>query len=129
MNTTQIQQASRDSVEHNKPFPEVLAELAEAGVERYHADLIQLRRTCYSAEGETVFTPLQVKLTGPVPPRADMGLVRSAIRSIQQGQLGYVDFLQRIFAAGITDYFVYLSGQRAVYVDRRGGNHVEVFPS
>lgn len=128
MNTKQIEQACRDSVERNKPFPEVLAVLADAGVERYHADLVQCRKTYYSPEGETAATTFAVTLPGPVPARANMVEVRAAISAIQGRQLGYVDFLRRILAAGITDYFVYLAGKRAVYVDRAGESHIEKFP-
>ena len=103
--------------------------LAGAGVERYHADLLQLCKTHYSASGESAAIPLGVQLAGTIPAMADMAEVQSAIGAIQHQELGYADFLQRIFAAGITDYFVYLAGRRAVYVDRTGESHIERFPS
>lgn len=128
MKTGLIRQACLDSVRHDKPFPEVVQVLREAGVERYHADLVRHEMTYYDDEGEVFTVRPDYHLSSAVPASADLAKVRAAIAAIQQRQIGYVEFLRLILAAGIVEYFVFLAGRRAVYVGRQGDSHVEWFP-
>jgi uncharacterized protein YbcV (DUF1398 family) len=130
MNTELIKQACRDSIEKSKPFPEVVAMLDEAGVERYHADLNQRQNTYYDAAGHAFTNRLKdVELTGETPLHGDLSRVREAIRLSQQNAHTYREFLQKIYSAGFPVYDVYLTGRQAVYTDRCGERHVEKFPS
>lgn len=130
MNTATINtmhECSVGSIENNMPFPDVVQRLAGAGVEFYHADLVRREKTYYLPDGEThveamAFAP------GPIAECFSAEAVKNAVKSIQRGELTYIQFLHRIMDAGTTHYYVFLSGKRAVYSGRQGENYVEYFP-
>lgn len=108
-------------------FPEVVAMLAEAGVERYHADLVRAEMTFYMPDGATETTSSAPLANAPAPAFSAAGVER-AVRDIQGGRLLYKAFCQRIAEAGCVGYFVSLAGRRAVYYGRTIDTHVEGFP-
>jgi uncharacterized protein YbcV (DUF1398 family) len=108
-------------------FPEVVRMIAEAGVERYHADLVCATKTYYLPDG-------RFEVVGCMPvekPAAAFSApaVEAAVRTIQRGEIAYREFCRRIAAAGCVGYFVTVAGRRAVYYGRTGDTHVEWFPS
>jgi uncharacterized protein YbcV (DUF1398 family) len=108
-------------------FPEVVRRLCAAGVERYHVDLTRNEKTYYLPCGESHVVPM----AGPGEPIAegfDAGAVEAAVRAVQRGEFGYVEFLRRVRAAGCVGYFAQLAGRRVQYVGRTGDAHVEPFP-
>lgn len=58
MNTQIVSEASRATLAWTLPFPEIVGKLMETGVEYYHVDYVALRKTFYSATGDTVITPI-----------------------------------------------------------------------
>ena len=54
-------------------------------------------------------------------------IVQQAVHAIQQGEIGYRAFCERIADAGCVGYFVSLAGKRAVYYGRTLAAHVEWF--
>jgi uncharacterized protein YbcV (DUF1398 family) len=98
----------------------------EAGVERYHADLVAGRKTYYLPDGD--FEEVEVnKLRGAALEFSPEG-VEKAVRAIQRQEIGYREFCRLIADAGCVGYFVSLAGRRAVYYGRTGDEHVEWFP-
>jgi uncharacterized protein YbcV (DUF1398 family) len=109
-------------------FPEVVAKLAGAGVERYHADLLRAEKIYYLPSGES--QRVQAAPIAAVPPAAfTADGVAAAVRAIQRQQIKYREFCERIAEAGCVGYFVSLAGRRAVYYGRTGDSYVEPFPS
>ncbi len=108
-------------------FPEVIGRLAEAGVERYHADLQRAEKTFYLPDG-TSHVARAKSIDGPVADDFDATAVEAAIRAVQKREIGYGEFCERIAAAGCASYIVSLSGRRAVYYGRTGEIFVEPFP-
>ena len=107
-------------------FSEVVKALAEAGVERYLADLVTSTKTYYLPDGsfETVAchdAPAPAVVFSPDG-------VKAAVRAIQQGRIRYMEFCAQVAAAGCVGYFVTLAGRRAVYYGRDGETYVEWFP-
>ena len=50
----EVMQECTDASDHERiTFPEVVARLARAGVERYHADLLRAEKIYYSPSGES----------------------------------------------------------------------------
>lgn len=136
MNTSTRQipeECVRDSFQ-NVPFPQIVQRLMHAGFERYHADLARHEKTFYlpSGDSHTVCDPERVEQAGikdqPIPEHFNPEAVRSALRAIQQQQIGYAEFLRQIMAAGTVSYFVYLAGKRVHYVGRKGDIYTEWFP-
>jgi len=109
-------------------FPDVLAKLAAAGVERYHADYTRGEITYYWPDGrsEVVAAPHEAHPTGD---RFDAVAVAEAVRASQQGTHTYRDFIRKTTAAGCVGYFVQLTGRQVQYFGRRGEAHVEKFPN
>jgi uncharacterized protein YbcV (DUF1398 family) len=107
-------------------FPEVVRKLAGAGVEWYHTDYLRAEHTYYLPNGET-----HIEAMGTLPAAAvefcDAG-VDAAVRSIQRGEIKYVEFVRRTLAAGCVGYFVRIAGRHAIYFGRRGEQHMEPFP-
>jgi uncharacterized protein YbcV (DUF1398 family) len=123
-----VHDCTRASDEERLTFPEVVAKLAAAGVEQYHADLRRAEKTYYMPDGES-----RVVASAPVAERAADAFsaagVEAAVRAIQAQKLGYRAFCERIAAAGCVGYIVSLAGRRAVYFGRTGESFVEPFPA
>ncbi|MGE0254306.1 MAG: DUF1398 domain-containing protein [Alphaproteobacteria bacterium] len=108
-------------------FPQVLGLLAQAGVERYHADLSRAEKTYYLPDGRSLVTAGALLEAAPQTAFSAAGVDR-ALREIQAGGLDYRQFCARIAQAGCVGYHVSLAGRRAVYYGRTGETHVEMFP-
>ncbi len=108
-------------------FPEVLARLQGAAVERYTADLVRGEKTYYRTDGDSCV--VAGKPVGHQPACAfDATGVEAAIRASQARVIDYAEFCHRVVAAGCVGYVVSLTGRRAVYFGRTGETHVEPFP-
>ena len=117
-------EATRASDEERISFSDVVEALMKAGVERYHADLLAGTKTYYMPDGSFEITHGR-GLHAANDFRGD--IVQQAVHAIQQGEIGYRAFCDRIAAAGCVGYFVSLAGQRAVYYGRTLAAHVEWF--
>jgi len=123
-----VQECTDGSDRERVTFPEVVAKLAGAGVERYHADLQRAEKIYYLPSGES--QRVQAAPIAAVPPAAfTADGVAAAVRAIQRQQIKYREFCERIAEAGCVGYFVSLAGRRAVYYGRTGDSYVEPFPS
>jgi uncharacterized protein YbcV (DUF1398 family) len=118
--------ATEESDAERASFPEVVKALTEAGIERYHADLVGAIKTYYTPGGEVETVPCH--RSGPCGRDFDAGGVEAAVRAIQKRAIGYGEFCRQIAAAGCVGYFVSMAGKRAVYYGRTGDSHVEGFP-
>ena len=56
----------------------------------------------------------------PVAHTFDVDGVKEAIRRVQKAETSYIEFMGQISAAGVTHYWVYLTGKKAVYVGAAG---------
>jgi uncharacterized protein YbcV (DUF1398 family) len=122
-----VRACTRGSDAGSVSFGEVVAALIEAGVERYHADLVRSEKTYYLAGGasETVRNdPIDIT---PAQHFSAEG-VDAAVRSVQTAKINYKTFCERVMAAGCVGYLVSMAGQRVVYYGRSGDSHVERFP-
>ncbi|MGE0269486.1 MAG: DUF1398 domain-containing protein [Candidatus Omnitrophota bacterium] len=127
MDTQVIQQATSRSLQGTITFGEVVRDLLAIGVESYDADLVRMEKTYYMPNGETHIEKLGIK--GPAISRDfSREAVVAALKAIQKQEINYVEFLNRILAAGTTRYIVFLTGRKAVYYGRKGEFHVEDFP-
>ena len=128
MNTELVQQAALATLQGTKPFPEIVGMLLEAGVEYYHVDYVRLRKTFYSAEGETTVTSINYEGLPPVNADFDLAAVRADILDSQRNGQKYHDFTRRAMEAGVQGYFGFLRGKRVTYFGRQGEQHTEWFP-
>lgn len=119
-----VRETARASDEERISFPDVVEALTEAGVERYHADLLAGTKTWYMPDGSFEITQGRAMHAA----KDFMGdSVKQAVHAIQHGEIGYRAFCERIAAAGCVGYFVSLVGLRAVYYGRTLAAHVEWF--
>ena len=109
-------------------FPEVVLKQMQAGVERYHADLLRAEKIYYLPSGELHRVAASPVKAVPAQSFAADG-VAAAVRAIQQKRIEYREFCERIAQAGCVGYMVSLAGQRAVYYGRSGDSYVEPFPA
>ena len=123
-----ITECTRGSAEERITFPEVVAKLTAAGVERYRADLLRGERVYFLPDGESVVQDAHAAKTTPAMAFSASG-VANAVREIQRREIGYNDFCRRIMEAGCVDYLVSIPGRRAVYFGRTGECHVEHWPA
>jgi uncharacterized protein YbcV (DUF1398 family) len=128
MNTRIISETSKQSLENDLPFPEVVRQLLPAGVESYYTDLVRLRKTFYGREGESYKEELELEKKSSVAERFNAAEVRTTLDMIRERKIGYADFLRRMAAAGVMSYIVFLYGKKAIYFGRSGDLHVEPFP-
>jgi uncharacterized protein YbcV (DUF1398 family) len=128
-NTIETMQECTDASDQERiGFGEVVMKLMQAGVERYHADLLRAEKIYYLPSGESHRVPAaQVDATPAAAFAADS--VAAAVRAIQQKKIQYREFCERIALAGCVGYMVSLAGRRAVYYGRTGDSYVEPFPA
>ncbi len=120
-------EATRASDEERATFGDVVMKLIQAGVERYHCDLVRGEKTYYLPNGESEVVAGEAVGVAPAGEFSAAG-VDAAVREIQAGKIQYRTFCARIAEAGCVGYHVSLAGQRAVYYGRTGDCHVEWFP-
>jgi uncharacterized protein YbcV (DUF1398 family) len=119
-----VREMTRASDEERISFPDVVQALMQAGVERYHADLLAGTKTWYMPDGSFEITHGRALHAA----KDFMGeSVQQAVQAIQRGEIGYRAFCERVAAAGCVGYFVSLAGSRAVYYGRTLAAHVEWF--
>jgi uncharacterized protein YbcV (DUF1398 family) len=114
------------SDEERITFPEVVKALMQAGIERYHADLVAGRKTYYLPDDD--FEEVEVRKVVGAGVKFSAEGVEKAVRAIQRQEIAYREFCRRIADAGCVGYFVSLAGRRAVYYGRMADEHVEWFP-
>lgn len=109
-------------------FSQIVAQLMEIGVERYHVDYSRQEITYYFSNGESLVVPSihEPHSTADVFSPAE---VAAAVRQSQRGEHTYDDFVRKTKAAGCVGYFAQLTGRSVLYFGRRGETHVEHFPS
>jgi uncharacterized protein YbcV (DUF1398 family) len=122
-----MQECTEASDQERITFPEVVMKLMQAGVERYHADLLRADKIYYLPSGESHRVPAAPIQATPAPAFAADG-VAAAVRAIQQQTIQYREFCERIAQAGCVGYIVSMVGRRAVYYGRTGDSYVELFP-
>lgn len=122
-----LRECTEASDQERVTFPQVVAKLMQAGVERYHADLLRAEKIYYLPAGESHRIAAGSIATKPANDFAAAG-VEAAVRAIQQQKIQYREFCERIARSGCVGYMVSLAGRRAVYYGRSGENHVEPFP-
>ena len=116
------------SLNNTMSFPEIVQLLMKEGIESYHVDLVQNKKTFYMPTGETYTEEFNYQ--GPQT-AADFSKeqVVAAIRASQAKIITYPQFLEQILKAGTTKYTVYINGRKAIYVGRNGDFHIEDFPN
>lgn len=123
-----VQECTEASDQERVTFPEVVMKLAQAGIERYHADLMRAEKTYYLPSGESHRVPAgEIAATAATEFTAED--VAAAVRAIQQQRIQYREFCERIVKAGCVGYMVSLAGRRAVYYGRTGDSYIEPFPN
>lgn len=128
MNTELITAAALATLNAEKPFPQIVGMLIEAGVEFYHVDYLALRQTFYSGEGAIVSMPIPIEGLPPVATDFDAAALRANILHSQQNGQSWRDFTLRAMTGGVQGYFAFLLGQRVTYFSRQGDQHTEWFP-
>jgi uncharacterized protein YbcV (DUF1398 family) len=123
-----MQECTDASDQERIDFPAVIQKLMQAGVERYHADLLRGEKIYYLPSGESHRTPSAPVDAAPAAIFSADG-VAAAVKAIQQQKIQYREFCERIAQAGCVAYLVSLAGRRAVYYGRTGDSYVERFPN
>jgi uncharacterized protein YbcV (DUF1398 family) len=128
MNTILINEAARKTLAGTMSFPEVVGQLLAAGVEYYHVDYVGMKKTFYSADGDTAVTPIDYEGLPPVSPEFAVEALKANILDSQRNGQKYRDFTRRAMEAGVQGYFAFLRGKRVTYFGRQGDAHTEWFP-
>lgn len=127
MDIAVIEECTRASHEERITFGEVVGRLMDAGVERYHVDLVRGESTYFMPDGQSHRVTCKAIDTRPADAFSPDG-VQAAVRSIQAGKTKYLTFCRQIMEAGCVGYLVSMQGRRAVYYGRGGETYVEPFP-
>lgn len=128
MNTQLITAAAHATLHAEKPFPQIVGMLIEAGVEFYHVDYLALRKTFYSGEGAIVSLPIPIEGLPQVALDFDAEALSANILDSQQNGQSWRDFTLRAMNGGVQGYLTFLRGQRVTYFGRQGDHHTEWFP-
>jgi uncharacterized protein YbcV (DUF1398 family) len=126
LNLDVIGECEKGSLSNELSFPQVVEKLAAIGVTRYYADLARMRKVYYAADAaHEEALPIDAS---PLSETFSEAGVRSALSSVQRGEIAYPEFLRRITAAGVVCYIVFIDGRRVAYIGGRGDSYVEHFP-
>jgi uncharacterized protein YbcV (DUF1398 family) len=128
MNTQTLESCMAASFADN-PFPVIVGRLAAAGVTSYTADLVTLRKTYYDAARQSHDEAMPLTDAPDIAPAFDSNHVAATVKAIQHQEIGYVEFLRRIMAAGCSHYEVFFGGRKAMYFGRDGEFYTEPFPT
>lgn len=128
MDSKIVTETARASLDGTISFPDVVQRLLATGVEYYHVDYAGMRKTFYSADGDTVVTPISYEGLPPGARDFDVTKLRANILDSQRRGQKYRDFTRRAMEAGVQGYFAFLHGQRVTYFGRAGDEHTEWFP-
>lgn len=128
MNADAIRQLAEATLTGSMPFPAIVGNLIDEGVEYYHVDYASLSFSFYSANGGVVLAPLVLENLPAVAADFDVAGLRAAILDSQQNSQTYQQFCVRALQCGVQSYFAFLRGQRVLYIGRQGDQHVEWFP-
>lgn len=123
-----VRDCSRASDENRESFPVIVGRLIEAGIERYHADLVRSEKTFYLPNGASETVPSEVIDVKPATTFSAAG-VEAAVRAAQAGTINYKTFCERVLVSGCVGYHVSIAGRRVTYYGRSGDSHVEWFPA
>lgn len=111
-----------------RDFPTHVAAVAAHGIESYRVDFRQHASSYFLPSGDS-HTIEMASSHVPIADAFDEDAVVTAIRNIQQGQIEYPEFVERIMRAGCVGYVVWIAGRHVSYFGRRGEMHVEHFPA
>jgi uncharacterized protein YbcV (DUF1398 family) len=128
MNATLVCHLAQATLSGAMPFPAIVGQLIEEGVEYYHVDYIRLQFTFYDTAGGVVVAPLTFESLPTVASSFNGPALRSAILDSQQNNQKFSQFCKRAMEAGVQGYYAFLRGQRVTYLGRNGDHHVEWFP-
>lgn len=122
-----IQDCAQGALTGELTFPEIVSQLAQIGVERYHADYSREEITYYLADNSSLV------VSTPHPPHAtavefSASAVEAAVRQSQRNEHSYLDFIRKTMSGGCVGYFAQITGRRVIYFGRNGESHVEHFP-
>jgi uncharacterized protein YbcV (DUF1398 family) len=120
-------EASRASDEGHQSFGEIVKQLSDAGIERYHQDFLRSERTYYLPDGDSEVVRNDTVGATPAQQFSPQG-VETAVRATQAGRTKYKQFCRQAMEAGCVGYHVSIVGRRVVYYGRTGETHVEHFP-
>jgi len=120
------ERCTADSDASRMSFPQVVGKLMDAGVERYHADLICSEKTYFLPTGESRVIPNEDIRRAPAAEFAAPS-VEAAVKAIQKGEIDYRTFCERVLDAGCVGYHIYIAGRRVIYYGRTGDSHTEYF--
>lgn len=128
MQTRIIHDCTRGALEGRTSFLDTVKALRAIGVERYYADLVRMEKVFYARNGETTIERLAIADQPPLGEGFDEAGLIAALRSVQQRQSDYPEFLRQSLRSGCVSYVVYLDGGFTAYFGRRGETYVEKFP-
>ncbi len=128
MDTQVIAKTARATLKGTMSFPEVVSQLLAAGVEYYHVDYATMCKTFYSADGDTVVTPITYEGLPPIAADFNEAALRANILDSQRNGQKYREFSRRAMEAGTQGYWAFLRGSRVTYLGRQGDQHTECFP-
>jgi uncharacterized protein YbcV (DUF1398 family) len=128
MNTTVIRNAAQATLDGTLPFPQIVAQLLDTGVEYYHVDYVGRCKRFYDADGACVLTSIGYEGLPPVAPELNVEALVLNIRDSQERHQHYRDFTIRAMQAGVQGYYAFLRGKRVTYFGRSGDHHTEWFP-
>lgn len=128
LNQLVIQECHERSDQEKISFPDLIAILNQAQVELYYADLIMPQKTYYS--GNQALTIPSYKQGEPQLSEVfNREKIIEAIRQSQAGQIKYQEFIKKILDAGVIAYVVTIVGRKAIYMGKKGEQHIESFPN
>lgn len=128
MNANMLRQMADATLSGCMPFPEIVGNLVKEGVEYYHVDYVTLSFRFYGANGGVVVAPLALEALPEVASDFNAAELSAAIVDSQLHGQKFRQFCVRATMAGVQAYFVFLRGQRVLYIGRQGDQHVEWFP-
>jgi uncharacterized protein YbcV (DUF1398 family) len=128
MNETLLKEIPQRALAKAITFPQILAALAQEGVESYHVDFLRNEYRFYGRDGETLVIDVPL-VHDEVAAEFSAERLERINQKVQAGQAWYPDFVREGAAAGCAYYIVYLGGRKVRYFGRNGDEYIQHIPN
>lgn len=122
-----IEESIAGSYAGTRSFPAHVMAVASQGVESYRVDFRQHASTYFLPDGDSHTVDMPSHAVA-IADAFDESAVVTTIRAVQQSQIDYPAFIDRVMRAGCVGYVVWIAGRHVAYFGRRGETYIEPFP-
>jgi uncharacterized protein YbcV (DUF1398 family) len=123
-----IRESLKECLENKASFLEHVRKIAAAGAIGYDVSLLSSNITYHLVDGKTQVEDIPRIAVSTTDTFFSQLRIQQALTDVREKKIDYLEFLQRIVAAGATGYKVDISEGKVTYHNSDGGQYIEPMP-